>query len=249
MLARSPARVNRSRRSDRGETRSRARTLSVWEWHRRKVHAAPACPCLTCAACAARPDPSLRARRHSSCYAQSVGRQCGLHRSPDRAQIHTSNRPLHEFTAREPESRLTTARRRVCWPSVPCGGSAAPPRCPTWSTPSARRPRPRCTSVISQEPRTRTQLEARQCIVSVVAIVESGAGAARAYWCTRSWLDRIGDDASTPDEALGLDRPFARAGSGSYVMARRQPDVERSDGGLAPHELDAVVAFVRILLG
>jgi hypothetical protein len=54
--------------------------------------------------------------------------------------------------------------------------------------------------------------------------------------------------ASTPDGAIGLDRPFGRAGS--WLLRDGQPttDFGDVDSGLEPQELDAVVAFVRILL-
>ncbi len=54
--------------------------------------------------------------------------------------------------------------------------------------------------------------------------------------------------APTPGGADGLDRPFGRAGI--WLLRDGPPATDRGgcDCGLEPHEFDAVVAFVRILL-
>jgi hypothetical protein len=54
--------------------------------------------------------------------------------------------------------------------------------------------------------------------------------------------------ASTPHGAHGLDRPFGRAGTWLLRDGPPTSDLGDVDCGLEPHELDAVVAFVRILL-
>ena len=54
--------------------------------------------------------------------------------------------------------------------------------------------------------------------------------------------------APTPDGADGLDRPFGRAAIGLLRDGPPTTDLAARESSLEPHELDALVAFVQILL-